>query len=111
MKSVHRISHLPVGFSRWISQFGFEHFSTTAEQKADMGAHLDTAPEKRWETERGCVRCTSRSDWRERHIEVVSPRLGIRGCCCWSFGDRSSRKLFCLSWPAMLITPTVHPMR
>ena len=32
-------------------------------------AHLDTAPEKRWETERGCVRSTSRSDWRERHIE------------------------------------------
>src|SRR5204863_6478358 len=35
---------------------------------------------------RGCVRSTSRSDWRERHIEVVSPRLGIRGCCGWSFG-------------------------
>ena len=49
-------------------------------------AHLDTAPEKRWETERGCVRSTSRSDWRERHIEVVSPRLRIRGCCGWSFG-------------------------
>src|SRR5947199_3975480 len=50
------------------------------------GAHLDTAPEKRWETQRGCVRSTSRSDWRERHIEVVSPRPGIRGCCGWSFG-------------------------
>ena len=60
--------------------------ATTNSTGLAAWAHLDTAPEKRWETERGCVRSTSRSDWRERHIEVVSPRLGIRGCCGWSFG-------------------------
>src|SRR5438552_12333139 len=61
--------------------------ATTNSTGLAAWAHLDTAPEKRWETERGCVRSTSRSDWRERHIEVVSPRLGIQGCCGWSFGD------------------------
>src|SRR5438094_1188660 len=59
---------------------------TTNSRGLAAWARLDTAAEKRWETERGCVRSTSRSDWRERHTEVVSPRLGIRGCCGWSFG-------------------------
>src|SRR5438552_18719987 len=49
-------------------------------------AHLDTTT-KSTGTERGCVRSSSRSDWRERHLEVVSPRLRIRGCCGWSFGQ------------------------